>query len=150
MTQEQMRMLLEYIDTRSPDVRKRLIESCHEAPSELALMDDRKRLKRPEQTEVSCYADQIALPAREANRFYDYYASNGWKVGGKPMKDWKAALRNWKRNHEDRTSGTAGDVISARNRLVGTASDRERNGAIAAERQEAYRRMAESEATPFD
>ena len=32
----------------------------------------------------------------DAQRFVDYFSSNGWKVGGKaPMKDWKAAARNW-------------------------------------------------------
>ena len=30
--------------------------------------------------------------------FFDYYSSNGWKVGKNPMKDWKAAVRNWNRN----------------------------------------------------
>ena len=29
--------------------------------------------------------------------FYDYYESNGWKVGKNPMKDWKAAVRYWER-----------------------------------------------------
>lgn len=28
-------------------------------------------------------------------KFLDYYESNGWKVGKNPMKDWKAAIRNW-------------------------------------------------------
>lgn len=38
----------------------------------------------------------------DAERFIDYYSSNGWKVGGKsPMKDWKASVRLWeKRNKE--------------------------------------------------
>lgn len=31
----------------------------------------------------------------EAERFADYYSANGWKVGKNPMKDWKAAVRNW-------------------------------------------------------
>lgn len=32
----------------------------------------------------------------EAQRFYNYFQSNGWLVGGRtPMKDWKAAARNW-------------------------------------------------------
>jgi hypothetical protein len=39
-----------------------------------------------------------ALPPVEARRFWDYYESNGWKVGRNPMKDWKAAVRNWQRN----------------------------------------------------
>ncbi len=32
-----------------------------------------------------------------ANEFWDYYESNGWRVGRNPMKDWKAAARRWKR-----------------------------------------------------
>ncbi len=33
----------------------------------------------------------------DADRFCDYYESNGWKVGNSPMKDWKAAIRTWER-----------------------------------------------------
>jgi len=31
----------------------------------------------------------------EAERFVDYYTSNGWKVGRTAMQDWRAAVRNW-------------------------------------------------------
>ena len=31
----------------------------------------------------------------DPQRFIDYYQSNGWKVGKNPMRDWKAAVRNW-------------------------------------------------------
>lgn len=39
----------------------------------------------------------------EAEKFFDHFTSNGWKVGGKaPMKDWQAAARNWiRRGHKD-------------------------------------------------
>ena len=33
-----------------------------------------------------------------AERFVDHYSANGWKVGKSPMKDWKAAVRNWEKN----------------------------------------------------
>ena len=33
-----------------------------------------------------------------AERFVDHYAANGWRVGKAPMKDWKAAVRNWEKN----------------------------------------------------
>ena len=33
----------------------------------------------------------------DARHFLDYYAANGWKVGKNPMRDWKAAVRNWER-----------------------------------------------------
>jgi len=38
----------------------------------------------------------------EAEKFYDYYESVGWVVGKArtPMKNWKAAVRNWLRNRE--------------------------------------------------
>lgn len=36
-------------------------------------------------------------------QFFDHFQSNGWKVGGKaPMKDWKAAVRNWERREGSR------------------------------------------------
>lgn len=31
--------------------------------------------------------------------FHDFYTSKGWKVGREPMKDWKAAVRNWLRSN---------------------------------------------------
>ncbi len=35
----------------------------------------------------------------EAERFYNYYTSNGWLIGGKTkMIDWNAAARNWMLN----------------------------------------------------
>lgn len=38
-------------------------------------------------------------PVKAANTFFDYYESNGWKVGKNPMKNWQAAagrcLREW-------------------------------------------------------
>lgn len=34
----------------------------------------------------------------DAVQFYDYYESNGWKVGKNSMKDWKATIRTWERN----------------------------------------------------
>ena len=38
----------------------------------------------------------------DPERWYDYYTSNGWKVGKNPMKDWKAAVRTWERTDEGR------------------------------------------------
>ena len=34
----------------------------------------------------------------DAERFCDFYASKGWKVGSQPMKDWKACVRTWERD----------------------------------------------------
>jgi hypothetical protein len=37
----------------------------------------------------------------DVEAFYDYYQTNGWKVGKNAMKDWKAAMRNWNRRNGD-------------------------------------------------
>lgn len=42
----------------------------------------------------------------EAINFWDYFQSNGWKIGGRaPMKDWQAAARRWMRNNHTLPSG---------------------------------------------
>lgn len=33
----------------------------------------------------------------DPERWFDYYTSNGWRVGKNPMRDWKAAVRTWER-----------------------------------------------------
>jgi hypothetical protein len=35
----------------------------------------------------------------DANKFYNYYEANGWKVGKNAMKDWKACVRTWEGNN---------------------------------------------------
>ena len=45
--------------------------------------------------------DEVASYCRDrqndvnAQRFVDFYAAKGWKIGQNPMKDWKAAVRTW-------------------------------------------------------
>lgn len=39
---------------------------------------------------------RIGLPTTEAEKFWSYYESKGWKVGQTPMKSWSAALVGWR------------------------------------------------------
>lgn len=55
-----------------------------------------KKFKPPTLMEVETYCAERGLQI-DAERFIDYYASNGWRVGKSPMKDWQAAVRNWVR-----------------------------------------------------
>ena len=54
----------------------------------------RTRFRPPTVDEVIAYARDAGLVIN-AQRFVDFYASKGWKVGGSGMKDWQAAVRNW-------------------------------------------------------
>lgn len=65
---------------------------------------DRKRFEKPLRDEMLSYGLTLTppLPATEVDKCFDYYESNGWRVGQKPMKNWQAAMRNWHRNYESR------------------------------------------------
>ncbi len=54
------------------------------------------------EVEAYCLESGIRIDVR---RFLDYYASNGWRVGKNPMKDWKAAVRNWERGDNNGFAG---------------------------------------------
>ena len=50
--------------------------------------------RKPTAQDVAEYATGICANV-DPQEFIDHYTSNGWKVGKAPMKDWKAAVRNW-------------------------------------------------------
>lgn len=55
-----------------------------------------KRFTPPSVEDVKAYCQERQNNV-DAERFVDYYTSNGWHVGKNPMKDWKAAVRTWER-----------------------------------------------------
>lgn len=60
----------------------------------------------PNRDEVLKFFKEIKSSESEADKFLDHFASNGWKVSGRaPMKDWKAAARNWHRRSAEFRSG---------------------------------------------
>lgn len=65
------------------------------------------RFSKPSAKEVEDYAITIGFPL-EGQQFIDYYESKGWKIGNSPMRDWKAAVRTWKRNGYQTNGGTNG------------------------------------------
>lgn len=79
----------------------------------------------PTLKELQFHAVKIGLPESEANRFFYYYASNGWKVGRNPMKSWPHALQNWKIKYD-----TEHTTHSAANRGSARAVSAERNSFI--------------------
>lgn len=60
------------------------------------------RARPLDSSETIAYFAELGMPADEAQRFTDYYTANGWKVGRNPMKDWKAAARNWRKGYTDK------------------------------------------------
>jgi hypothetical protein len=62
-----------------------------------------KRFTKPTIEQLEAYMEERGMN-NVANRFYDHYESNGWKVGKNSMKDWKASVRTWEPNHKKITT----------------------------------------------
>lgn len=66
-----------------------------------------KRFAPPSLPEIEQFFTEKKSSPAEAERFEAYYASNGWKVGKNPMKDWQAAARGWISRAKGFTNGHA-------------------------------------------
>lgn len=53
------------------------------------------RFHPPDIAEVKAYFAEKGGTNAQAERFFTYYESNGWRVGKNPMKKWKAAASGW-------------------------------------------------------
>lgn len=65
--------------------------------------------QRPTLDEVKAYCRERNNRV-DAERFFDYYTANGWKVGKNPMKDWKAAVRTWERDSGGRARAAPREI----------------------------------------
>ena len=60
---------------------------------------NRERFAPPTVPDVAAYCQERGNTV-DPQRFVDFYASKGWRVGSQPMKDWKAAVRTWERREQ--------------------------------------------------
>lgn len=63
----------------------------------------KKRFIKPTLEEIKQYCIERNNNV-DAQHFYDYYESNGWKVGKNAMKNWQAAVRTWEKNSYTNTT----------------------------------------------
>ena len=58
-----------------------------------------KRFRKPTLEEIEKYC-QERNNGVDAQAFYDFYESKGWRVGNQAMKDWQACVRTWERREK--------------------------------------------------
>ena len=64
-------------------------------------LDNTRTQVRPMRADWIAYAKEIGWSGADVESAFDYYESNGWKVGGKaPVKDWRACARNCQRRNQ--------------------------------------------------
>lgn len=72
----------------------------------------RKNFEKPTVEEIAAYCKEKNYNIN-AQQFFNYYESNGWKIGRNSMKSWQAAVQNW--NIRDKTNNKAAGTMWANN-----------------------------------
>lgn len=75
---------------------EREIKIEKEIDSSASTTTKRKRFEKPTLSEIKAYCIERGNKV-DAQHFFDYYESNGWRVGKNSMKNWQAAVRTWER-----------------------------------------------------
>lgn len=69
------------------------------------------KVQRPTLDEVKAYCAERGNIV-DVQRFFDFYEANGWCQGrGKPIRDWRAAVRTWERGNNTYTTLTNGQRV---------------------------------------
>lgn len=89
-----------FADKEKPSEEKEStpIVQVEEVKADTPPKEKNSRMTKPSIDDVLIYFAEKSHPSTEAHKFFDYYESNGWRVGRNPMKDWHAAVRNWMSN----------------------------------------------------
>ena len=73
-----------------------------------------KRFIKPTIQEIKDFLREKSISI-DPERFYNYYESNGWKVGRNLMKDWRAAVRTWSNQATQTKSADIGIILKDNN-----------------------------------
>lgn len=96
----QSRNLEEILKKSTPEIEIELekeIKIEKEIDSSASTTTKRKRFEKPTLSEIKAYCIERGNKV-DAQHFFDYYESNGWRVGKNSMKNWQAAVRTWERS----------------------------------------------------
>ena len=72
----------------------------------------RKNFVKPTVEEIAAFCKEKKYTVN-AQQFFNFYESNGWKIGRNAMKSWQAAVQNW--NTRDKANNKAAGTMWANN-----------------------------------
>ena len=81
--------------------RDKLPTLSGQTPSRIEVEQNRKEVEKKERSNPPTLQEAEELwrernyPSSECSKFWNYYESNGWRVGKNPMKNWRAAAAGW-------------------------------------------------------
>ena len=93
------------MDAKKPDIDKE-DEEDNDKDNDIKKKDKKKKFQKPTVEEIQKYCCERKNNI-SAQQFYDYYESNGWKIGKNAMKDWQATIRTWEQRNKSSTKKSA-------------------------------------------
>ena len=82
----------------------------------------RKNFVKPTVEEIAAFCKEKKYTVN-AQQFFNYYESNGWKIGRNAMKSWQAAVQNW--NTRDKANKKATGTMWSNNSIDSDTSSYE-------------------------
>ena len=82
------------------------------------------RFEKPTVAEIAAYCSE-RKNGIDAQAFFDFYESKGWKVGAAKMKDWRASVRTWEQRHKTESGehSKAGGIWGKENEIPDEITD---------------------------
>ena len=96
-------ILINYTDTNT--------NSSKEKEDTIISSKKEKRFVKPTIQEIQAHILEKGYTF-DAEAFYAFYESNGWKVGRNPMKNWKMACTTWAKNNRNNNNGYGRETIT--------------------------------------
>lgn len=89
---------IDLIETKKQEAKAETKEETEVIKKDnLSVIQKKQIFQKPTIEEIDAYCRE-SKNYIDVGRFFDFYECKGWKVGKSPMKDWRAAVRNWARS----------------------------------------------------
>ena len=95
-----------YAKEMPPAAKNANADFAEEPKAKLAKAEAAKHASfvKPTVEEIAAYCSE-RKNGIDAQAFFDFYESKGWKVGAVKMKDWRASVRTWEQRHKKESGG---------------------------------------------
>ena len=95
-----------YAKATPPAAKNANADFAEEPKAKPAKAEPAKRtsFEKPTVEEIDGYCKE-RRNGLDAQQFFDFYESKGWKVGAAKMKDWRASVRTWEQRRKNENTG---------------------------------------------
>jgi len=93
------------------DIKEIKTETIKEREDTIISSKKEKRFVKPTIQEIQAHILEKGYTF-DAEAFYAFYESNGWKVGKNQMKNWKAACTTWAKNRNNNNNNYGRETIT--------------------------------------